>query len=183
MTKQANLAIGQAYCQSCGSDSAVIYLDNECSSYSATLLSHAASEELLERRPETYGWTGKYLILQSLDENTLVICHVPGHGSPVTVEEVRYKDKQLLTFVLEHVPLSARRMQTKAALKNIQEEAKHLRSFVYLRILLPSLDLMRYEDRLTEMLYFPLMSPVGENDSRNFLDIVDDQVVKDQHSK
>jgi hypothetical protein len=57
-------------------------------------------------------WTGKHLILQPLVENLLVICHVLWHGSLGVVEEVRYKDTQLRTFVLE-----SRRSKTSQVLR------------------------------------------------------------------
>jgi hypothetical protein len=145
-------------------------------------MSHAASEELLEKRPETYGWTRKHLILQPLVKNLLVIHQVPGHGSLEIVEEVRYKDTQVPTFVLEHLPSSARRIQAKAVLEYIQEEAKHLRSFVCLHIV-TVIGSYGVRGKVDQHAHFPLKSPVGENDSRNFLDIVGDQVKEHQHSK
>jgi hypothetical protein len=134
-----------------------------------------------ERCPETYGWTDEHLVFGPSDEDLLVVCHVLGHGSLGIVEEVRRKDTQLPTFVRKHVPLSARKAQAKADLRIIQEEAKHLRSLVHPHIVnvIGSYEVQRQANRHS---YFLLMSPVGDNDLRNFLDIAGDEVELRPHS-
>jgi serine/threonine protein kinase len=70
--------------------------------------------------------------------------------------------------------LSARRLQAQATIKIIQEEAKNLKSLVHQHIitLLGSYEETKPRNRHS---YYLLMSPVGENDLRNFLEMVGDE--------
>ncbi|KAF1837889.1 kinase-like protein, partial [Decorospora gaudefroyi] len=77
---------------------------------------------------------------------------------------------QLPSFVRKRVKLPARKLQAKATLKIIQEEADNLRSLVHPHIVafIGSYEELKSSNR---HYYFLLMSPVGDNDLRNFLDI------------
>jgi serine/threonine protein kinase len=99
-----------------------------------------------------------------------VSCSVLGHGSLGIVEEVRCKNTDLLTFVRKRVQLPARKLQAEATLTIIQAEAKNLASLVHPHIVALIGSYEGFQHKSCHF-YFLLMTPVGENDLKDFLDI------------
>ncbi|CAO2653749.1 Nn.00g031600.m01.CDS01 [Neocucurbitaria sp. VM-36] len=131
-----------------------------------------------EQDPKTYGWELEHRLFEDDDEEPVVACRVLGHGSLGIVDEVRRRNTTLPTFVRKRVQLSARKAQAKATLNIIQKESENLKSLVHPHIvtLLGTYEEMRHTNR---HLYFLLMSPVGDNDLKNFLNIAGDQLEQD----
>ncbi|KAJ4364676.1 hypothetical protein N0V83_009273 [Neocucurbitaria cava] len=137
------------------------------------------SKFLPERDPRTYGWEMEHRMFGGEDEEPGVVCNVLGHGSLGIVDEVRRRDTTLPTFVRKRVQLPARKAQAKAILNIIQGECENLKSLVHQHIvtLLGTYEEMRHKNR---HLYFLLMSPVGDNDLKNFLDIAGEHLEQDR---
>ncbi|KAF2474126.1 kinase-like protein [Lindgomyces ingoldianus] len=116
---------------------------------------------------EKYGWKYGHQVYGSSDEEPLIVCNILGHGSLGIVEEVKIKGGALPTFVRKRVQLPVNRRR--ATLKVIQEEAKALESLTHPHIvtMLGSYEVSKQNSRY---FYCLLMSPVGDNDLKNFLD-------------
>jgi hypothetical protein len=128
-----------------------------------------------ERNPDVYGWAYGHRVFSPEEEDPVIACRILGHGSLGVVEEVRRKDTQLPTFVRKRVQLSPRKSQAKATLAIIQEEARNLASLVHPHIvaLIGSYEEHQLQNR---HFYYLLMVPVGDNDIKNFLDIVGERL-------
>jgi hypothetical protein len=118
-----------------------------------------------------YGWDDKHVILGPLDKELLEVCCVLGQGSLGLVEEVRLKDTQLPTFVRKRVKLPV--SKRKSLLKIIKEEAENLKPLNHPHIvtLIGTYEEQRNHNR---HFYCLLMSPVGDNELREFLEIYSD---------
>ena len=135
-------------------------------------LAPSASAPLTERGPDYYGWSSQHIVLGPADEEMLEVCSTLGQGSLGIVEEVRCKDTQLPTFVRKRVKLPFR--NRKNILQIIQEEAKNLKALAHPHVvtLIGSYEERRHNNR---HFYCLLMSPVGENELREFLEIYGEQ--------
>jgi serine/threonine protein kinase len=127
-----------------------------------------AGEEATERKrfAEIFGWCSEHLVRHTLDKGLLEVCTTLGQGSLGIVEEVRRKDTQLPTLVRRRIIVPFRRRQI--ILQIIQDEAKILKSLTHPHIVK---FVGSYEERNRTHSYCLLMSPVGDNELRDFLEI------------
>lgn len=132
-----------------------------------------AGEKATERKRlvKKYGWYSEHLVRDTLDQELLEVCTTLGQGSLGIVEEVRRKDTQLPTLVRKRIIVPFRRRQT--ILKIIQDEAMILKSLMHPHIVK---FVGSYEERnRNKHFYCLLMSPVGDNELRDFLEIYSEQ--------
>jgi hypothetical protein len=132
-----------------------------------------AGEEATERKRlvKKYGWYSEHLVRDTLDQELLEVCTTLGQGSLGIVEEVRRKDTQLPTLVRKRIIVPFWRRQT--ILKIIQDEAMILKSLMHPHIVK---FVGSYEERnRNKHFYCLLMSPVGDNELRDFLEIYSEQ--------
>jgi serine/threonine protein kinase len=132
-----------------------------------------AGEVATERKRlvNKYGWYSEHLVRDTPDQELLEVCNTLGQGSLGIVEEVRRKDTQLPTLVRKRIIVPFRRRQT--ILQIIQDEAKILKSLMHPHIVK---FVGSYEERYrNKHFYCLLMSPVGDNELRDFLEIYSEQ--------
>ncbi|KAH7087531.1 hypothetical protein FB567DRAFT_548818 [Paraphoma chrysanthemicola] len=129
-----------------------------------------------EATPETYGWSTEHIVRESQDEDLLEVCTTLGQGSLGIVEEVRRKGTQLPTFVRKRFIVPFRRRNT--ILRVIQEEVENLKFLSHPHVVT---FVGSYEERKQNRhFYCLLMSPVGDNDLREFLEIYGDHETTSQ---
>lgn len=126
-----------------------------------------ASTTMFQFDASHVGWGDQHLVLGPTDEELLEVCSMFGQGSLGMVEAVRLKDEQLSSFVRKRVKLPIRDRQK--ILKIVQDEAENLRALNHPHIvtLIGTYEEQKYNNR---HFYCLLMSPVGENEPREFLE-------------
>lgn len=122
----------------------------------------------INRDPRCYGWWDHHVVLGPGDDELLEVRNMLGQGSLGLVEEVCRKGTQMPTFVRKRVKLPVRNRE--AILDIVREEAENLKPLLHPHIV--SL-IGTYEEQRHNNKYFYcfLMSPVGDNELRDFLDL------------
>jgi hypothetical protein len=117
---------------------------------------------------EIYGWKSGHQVYGPSDEEPLEVCDYLGHGALGTVEEVKLKGGDFPSFVRKRVQLHMPRRGEN--LKAIQQEVKVLESLSHPNIV-DILGTYEVKKQNRKHFYCVLMSPIGDNDLRAFLDI------------
>lgn len=113
-------------------------------------------------------------VLRGQDEDPFTVCKILGNGSQGSVEEVRSAHGSATAcYVRKRVQLPVRQSQITSVLRRIREEVRNLKLAEHPHVV--SI-IGAYQDARCRyrQFYYLLMSPVGDNDLKTFLELVRD---------